>query len=109
MSRLPKRLASIELTASSVSQYTSPDNTRTQIAACSVSNKTGTPRWVTVTITPSGGSAQNLVYRVTIPINQSVTLFPVVGMVLEPGDQISAQAEVVSALDFNMAGFQSTV
>jgi len=109
MARLPNRLATLELTTASVDQYTAPTNVRTQIAACTVANKTATARYVTVTITPSGGSAFNLVYRVTIPINTQVTLSAVVGIVLQPGDKISALAEANSAIDFNLAGFETVV
>jgi predicted MarR family transcription regulator len=109
MARIPKRLASIELTTASVDMYTAPTNIRTQVAACSVANKTATARYVTVTVTPSGGSAVNLVYRVTIPANTSWSLFPVVGQALDTGDKISALAEANSALDFVMSGFESVV
>jgi hypothetical protein len=109
MARLPKRLATIELTTASVDMYTAPTNCRTQIASCTVANKTGTARYVTVTLTPSGGSAFNLVYRVTVPINTQVSLFPVVGQVLDAGDKISALAEANTALDFAMSGFEAVV
>ena len=52
MQRLPKQLAATELTTSTVVQYTAPANTRTTVSAASVTNKTGTARYYTVTITP---------------------------------------------------------
>lgn len=109
MARNPKRMASTELTTVSVDQYTAPTNTRTQVAACTVANKTATARYVTVTLTASGGSARNLVYQVTVPANTQMPLYAVVGVVLDAGDKISALAEANSALDFNMGGFESTV
>lgn len=102
-----KRLASVELTNAAVDQHTSLTNFRTQIVACTVTNKTATPRWVTVTLTPAGGAAINLVYRQVITQGYPMALHQVVGHILDPGDKISAHAEVVSALDFNMSGTET--
>jgi hypothetical protein len=107
MARLPNRLATSELTTGAVLQYTAPTLTTTQIAACTVSNKTGSPATVTVTITPSGGSARNIVYQVTVPANTQFPLYAVVGQVLDPGDAIHALAGTASALDFHLSGFES--
>jgi hypothetical protein len=100
-------MASVELTTAAVTMYTSPTNNRAQVAACSVANKTATARYVTVTLTPSGGSAFNLVYQVVVPPNQQMTLYPVVGQVLEAGDIIKALCEANSAVDFNMGGYET--
>lgn len=109
MSRTPKRMASNELTTAAVTQYTCPSTAaaHSQIASCTVANKTATARYVTVTLTPSGGTARNLVYRVTVPPNTQMPLYAVVGQVLDAGDLIQALAEANSAIDFNMGGFES--
>lgn len=107
MSRTPKRLATVQLTASTVSMYEAPSNTTAQVAACTVTNKTATARTVTVTLTPSGGTARNLVFEVTVPPNTQTPLYAVVGQVIEPGDAVNAFADAGSALDFVMSGFET--
>lgn len=107
MSRTPKRMATVELTNATAEMYESPGNTLAQVAACTATNKTGTARTVTVTLIPSGGTAVNLVYQVTIPPNQQIALYAVVGQVLEGGDAINAFADANSAVDFVMSGFET--
>lgn len=107
MARTPKRFSTVELTTASVDLYTAPANVYAQIASASVANKTATPRYVTVTLTPSGGSARNLVYQVAVPSNAQTTLYPLVGQVLQPGDKISALAEANTAIDISLGGFES--
>lgn len=107
MSRLPKRLATVELSTVSADLVTSAANTYTQIAACTVSNKTSTPRYVTVTITPNGGSARNLAYQVVVAPNAEANLRSVVGQTLNPGDKISALAEANTAIDLVLSGFET--
>jgi hypothetical protein len=107
MTRRIRRLASVELTTVAVDQITALTNFKLQIIACTVANKTATPYYVTVTLTPSGGTAFNLVYRQVISPGLPTQLHQVVGHVLEPGDKISALAEFNGALDFNLSGTES--
>lgn len=108
MARLPKRLSTTELAIASADLYTASANTWTQICSCTASNKTGTPRYVTVTITPSGGTARNVVYQVVIPPNAQANLAAaLVGQVLNPGDKISALAEAATAIDLSLSGFET--
>jgi hypothetical protein len=108
MSDQPKLLYSGELTAAGVDLFTADANTTVQFAACSVANKTATPRWVTITIDTVAGAARNVVYRVTVPINRPYTVPPVIALGLNAGDKISAAAEIDAALDMHLFGFVST-
>lgn len=106
MLRLPKRLLTAEITTTaSNTQYTSPTNTRTTLAACSVTNKTGTARYVTVTLTPSGGTARNLAYQQVIPAGQTVVISGAIAQSLDAADSVEFLAESNSALDLVMSGY----
>lgn len=107
MSRTPKRLGSFELTTTTALMYEAPEGSTAQVAACTVSNKTGTAQAVTVTLTPDGEDALNLAFEVTVPPNTQLPLYAVVGQVVEPGDAIHAFADANSAIDFVMAGFET--
>jgi hypothetical protein len=110
MAQYPSRLASVELTTASVDQVTAGTNQRIRISHASVANKTATARYVTVTVTPSGGSAFNVVYRVVVPSSASPQQFPLYALTnlcLNPGDKISALAEANSALDLVISGIVS--
>lgn len=109
MLRLPKQLASAELTTSIADQYTAPTNNRTTISACTVTNKTATAYYVTITQTPSGGSARNLAYQVVVPAKSVYVVAGAIGQTLDTGGKISALAEANSALDFTMSGYVTTL
>jgi hypothetical protein len=108
MQRLPKQLVCTELTTGS-STYTAPTNVRTTISAASVTNKSATARWVTVTITPSGGSARNGVYRRVVGVGETAVLYGLVGQTMGPADIITATAEANSALDFIASGYETVL
>ena len=107
MQRLPKQLAATELTTSTVVQYTAPANTRTTVSAASVTNKTGTARYYTVTITPSGGSARYVAYQLVVAAGKTAIVTGLIGQTLDAGGVISALAEANSALDFVMSGYET--
>ena len=106
MQRLPARLLAGELTTTAAdTTYTSPALTRTTIAACSVTNKTGTAKYVTVTITPSGGSAYNICYQRTVQPGETLNVPGAIGQSLNIGDAIAFTAEAATTLDLVMSGY----
>lgn len=109
MLRLPDQLASAELTTSSVDLYTVPANSRTTISACAVQNKTSTPYYVTITQTPSGGTARNVAYQAIVPAKGTFVPPGLIAQTLRAGGKISALAEANSALDFTMSGYVTTL
>lgn len=108
MQRLPKQLICAEL-ATTNTTYTAPTNVRTTVSAASVANKTATARYVTVTITPSGGSARNVIYRRVIGAGESAVLYGLVGQTLGSADVITAVAEANTALDMTVSGYETVL
>lgn len=108
MQRLPKQLLCTELTTGG-SSYPAPANVRTTISACSVTNKSATARWVTVTLTPSGGAARNLAYRRVVGVGETAVIYGAVGQTLGSGDLLTAAAEVDTALDFIASGYETVL
>jgi hypothetical protein len=107
MQRQPNQLLCVELTT--VDQtYPAPTNTKTTISAATVTNKSGTARYVTVTITPSGGTPQYVVYQKVIPAGATEVLFGLVGQTLKPLGALSALAEANSALDLIVSGYETS-
>lgn len=107
MQRLPKLLSTNELTTASVDQYTAPANTRTTISAATATNKTATARYLTVTITPSGGSARNVCYQRVVAPNESFVVHGLIGQTLNPADKFTAIAEANSAIDLVVSGYET--
>lgn len=107
MQRQPNQLLCVELTT--VAQtYTAPTNTKTTISAATVTNKTGTARYVTVTTTPSGGSAKTLVYQKVIPAGATEVLFGLVGQTIKPAGTLDALAEANTTLDLVVSGYETS-
>lgn len=106
MQRLPNQLLCVELTTVDQS-YAAPTNTKATISAATVTNKTATPRYVTVTTTPSGGSARYLVYQKVIPAGATEVLFGLVGQTIKAAGTLSALAEANSAIDLVVSGYET--
>lgn len=105
ITRKPLLAAELTVTASD-SAYTSPANTRTQVVAATITNKTATARHATVTITPSGGSARNVCYQRVIAPHESFVVYGLIGQILGPGDKFEAAGEAASALDMVVSGYE---
>ena len=70
------------------------------------SNSTTTPATITINIVQSGGSVASTneyVIEETIPANQSVVLYKLIGEQLDPGDFISAIASIVTTLSLRIS------
>lgn len=76
------------------------------IAKALAANSTTTPATLTINIVQSGGSVESTneyVITETIPANQSVVLFKLIGEQLDPGDFISAIASVTSTVSLRIS------
>jgi hypothetical protein len=108
MQRLPKQLLCVELTTGD-STYPAPANCRTTVSAVSVTNKSAAARWVTVTLTPSGGTAKHLAYRRVLSIGETAVIYGAVGQTMSEDDVLTATAEAISALDFIASGYETVL
>ena len=107
MQRLPKQLLTAEITTvASVTAYTAPANTVTTLSACSVTNKTATARFVTITITPSAGTARNIAYQRVVAPNETFNVPGAIGQSLNAGGKIEFLAETNTALDLVLSGYE---
>lgn len=109
MQSITKRLLTAELTTTaSDTSYTAGDNTNTQFRACTLTNKSGSNRWVSVRVTPSGGTARYLVYQQVVPAGLFFTPGAVIAQALNPGDKIDFAAEAATTFDLSLTGTEST-
>ena len=99
MQRLPVNLITAEL-ATTPTTYTSPNATKTTISACSVTNKTATARYVTVTI-----GTKNVCYQRVVAPNETFNVNGAIGQTMAGGDVLSAVAEANTALDMVCSGY----
>lgn len=108
MQRLPKQLLCTELTTVSTgAEYTVPTNTYTTISSMSMTNKTGTARYVTVTITPSGGTARNIHYQRVVAAGETFVAYGAIGQTLAAGGKVSVLCEANSAVDIVASGYET--
>lgn len=109
MTTTVQRLLTAELTTVAAdTTYTAEENTQVQLRACTLVNKTATARWVTIRVTPDGGTARHLLYRKVIGAGQSYPIPQVVAHALNAGDAVDFAAEVNSAIDLGLSGSVSS-
>jgi hypothetical protein len=107
MQRLPKLLAAAELGAGAAALYSAPANTRTTISACSVTNKSGIARLVTITVTASGGTARNVAYNMSVPAGATRVVSGALAQTLEAGGVLSGSADAAGAVDIVASGYET--
>jgi len=91
MSLSPKNLADGALTASLVTQYTAPANTKAIIKAASLCNTSGGAVLVTLTLNPrTAGSARTLIDNRSVADEETYNCPEVINHVLEAGGVIQA-------------------
>lgn len=104
-----KNLATVELSTTTQTIYTSPTNTRTRITHCNIVNySAGAVTWTAWRV-PAGGSpaAGNKITNLkSVAINASDQAPEVTGQVLDAGDSIRMEASGNSALVVTMSGQQ---
>jgi hypothetical protein len=97
------------LTASAVTYYTSPANTKTKITKLTITNVTSGALTATIYLIASGGSASdtNTISK-TVPIAAYATYeaFEVEGHVLNAGDFIQAFGSSATSLSIQGSGVQ---
>lgn len=107
MQRLPKQIAAIELGAVTADLYTAPANTKTTISACSATNKTASARNFTVTIKPSGGTARNVAYQMTLAAGETRVVHGALGQTIETGGVLAGFADAASAVDLVVSAYET--
>jgi hypothetical protein len=93
------------LTASSVAYITGVANAQTIIKQVVFTNVTASPVTITVTRTPSGGSALTIIDVQSIAADATYLAPELSNMVLSGGDTISALASAASAVNCFASGF----
>jgi hypothetical protein len=107
MQRLPKQLAAAELGAASADLYSAPANTRTTISACSVTNKSGVARLVTITIKAAAGTARNVAYNLSVPAGATRVVSGALAQTLEAGGVLAGFADAAAAVDIVASGYET--
>lgn len=107
MQRLPKQLAATELGAATTDLYSAPANTRTTISACSVTNKSGVARLVTITLKASGGTARNVAYNMSVPAGATRVVSGALAQTLEAGGVLAGFADAAGAIDIVASGYET--
>lgn len=108
--RLPKQLcAGAQLTTSAATYYTVPANTITTIAACTLTNSTGTARTATVYLVPNGGTAgvTNIILSArTIAAGESYNVAAAIGQSIPAGATIQALSDAGTAVTIVASGYE---
>ena len=111
MQRLPKRLVSgSQIAASATTYYTTPANTKTTIAACTLTNTTGSAITATVYLVPTGGTAgaDNCILSArTIAAGESYNVASAIGQTLEAGGTIQALAGSATSITLVASGYET--
>lgn len=107
MQRLPKQIAAAELGAATADLYTVPANTKATISACSVTNKTGVARTVTVTIKPAGGAARNVAFGLGVAAGETRVVHGALGQTIEAGGVLAAFGDAGAALDIVVSAYET--
>ncbi|KFC61957.1 hypothetical protein [Massilia sp. LC238] len=107
MQRLPKQIAVAELGAASAALYTAPANTKTTISACSVTNKTGNARTVTLTVQAAGGTARNIAFGMGVGAGETRVVHGAIGQTLEAGGVLAGLADAAGALDIVVSAYET--
>lgn len=107
MQRLPKQIVVAELTTSATSLYTVPDNTKTTISACSVTNKSGSARTVSLTIQPLSGDPRYVAYGLGIAAGETRVIHGAIGQTIEAGRILAGFADANSALDIVVSAYET--
>ena len=97
--------------ATNTTLYTVPANTKVKILAATAVNDTTTPKYISFHRVPSGGSvgdANLVINRKVAGSRASISLWELVGQVLEEGDFISAIAETAAQITVHISGVEIT-
>jgi len=87
--------------------YTAQANERVRILAATAVNDTTTSKYISFHRVPSGGAvgdANIIVNQKVLGSRESVSLWELLGQVLEPGDILSAIAETADQITVHISG-----
>lgn len=108
---LPKVLfGPTQLTSSDVTQYTSPATTTTTVTRCVFTNVDTVQRTLTVNVVRSGGgvaATNEMVAAYPISPGEAYVAPELAGLILGPGDFISAKASAANAINAVGSGYTS--
>jgi hypothetical protein len=110
MIRVPKAIASAQLTTAAVTYYTAPAGTVGTINNLSFTNTSGSPQAVTMYRVPSGGSpsaANQFSAPYTIPVGQTYVPPAAIGLQLDAGMTLQVLAAANTAVTI-MGGVYET-
>jgi len=91
--------------------YTAEANTKVKILAASVVNDTTTSKYISFHRVPTGdavGNANIIINQKVVSSRASVSLWELIGQVLEAGDFLSAIAETAAQLTVHISGIAVT-
>lgn len=112
MQRLPKRLVDgSQLTVAAAVYYTTPANTLTTIAACTLTNTSAGAVTVTMYLVPSAGApgAANCILSArTLAAGESYNVGSAIGQTLPAGATLQALASAGTAITLVASGYETT-
>ena len=111
MQRLPKRLVDgSQLTAVAATYYTTPLNTLTTIAACTLTNTTAGAVTVTLHLVPGAGaaSASNCILSArTLAAGESYNVGSAIGQTLAAGGTLQGLAGTAACITLVASGYET--
>lgn len=109
-SNLPQVLVAQQLAATETNLYQCPANKAVAVATAALCNTSGSARTVSLSIVKSGGTAgtANRVAVIDLQPNESCVVDELVGMLLGPGDFVSAVASAANAVSLVVSGAVSS-
>jgi hypothetical protein len=103
----PQVLVSQQLAASETTQYTGPENSAVKIASAVLTNTSGGPVTVSVSVVKTGGTAgaaNRVLSAYSLAAGDSTVLTELVGTCLGQGDFLSAIASSATSVTFVVSG-----
>lgn len=95
------------VTTSAAGYYTAPSSTAAVVNQATACNTTGTVRWLSVNLVPSGdsvGDGNLLIDQVAVPANDQIILSELLGHTIPTGASINMTAEAASAITVTISG-----
>ena len=90
--------------ASVVTLYTAPALTHAKVTAAVFTNPTGAPTALTIQVSRTGGTTLTLISAMPLSAGQAYPSPELSGLVLNPGDTVTAQATVAASINVQMSG-----
>lgn len=111
MIRVPKAIASAQLTTSAVTYYTAPSGTTATINNLSLTNTSASPVSVTLYRVPNAGSASasnQFTAPYTVAVGQTYVPPQAIGLQLDPGMTLQALAGAATAVTLMGGVYESS-